>query len=66
MGIIGNVYANSMLLLINSRLQLVSEKGPLMILSTARFGRAPANHRVEGHNVDLSVYTEETARTFEP
>jgi len=67
MGIIGNVYANSMLLLINSRMQFFSEKPP-MIISTARFGMAPTNHRfpvVEGHNRDLSVHTEEMGRTFE-
>ncbi|KIM49811.1 hypothetical protein M413DRAFT_21948 [Hebeloma cylindrosporum] len=38
MGIIGNVYANSMLLLINSRIQFSPEKMPQMVISTARFG----------------------------
>lgn len=68
MGIIGNVYANSMLLLINSRMQLVSQRRPLMLVSTAIYDMAPTDHGVtviDGHNMYLSAYTEETTRSFE-
>ena len=67
MGIIGNVYANSMLLLINSRLQLGSGNKPLMIISTARFRMDRGNRGstfIDGHNAEFSVYTEATAGTF--
>lgn len=43
MGIIGNVYANSLLLLINSRMRLYSEKKPSTMVSTIRFGTALVN-----------------------
>ena len=43
MGIIGKVYANSMLGLINSRMLLGSEEEPLAIISAIRFDAAPAN-----------------------
>ena len=43
MGIIGKVYANSMLVLINSRMLLGSEEEPLTIISVIRFDAAPAN-----------------------
>jgi hypothetical protein len=43
MGIIGKVYANSMLVLINSRILFTSEETRLTIISAAKFGTAPAN-----------------------
>ena len=43
MGIIGKVYANSMLVLINSRMLLGSEEEPLTIISVIKFDAAPAN-----------------------
>ena len=71
MGIIGNVYANSMLLRINSRRQIYSKKEPLTMVtvSKARFGAAPTNGEcttIEAHNGDPSVVTGETAtRSFD-
>jgi len=70
MGIIGNVYANSMLLRINSRRQIYSEKEPLTMVSKARFGTAPTNDEcttLEVHNEDISaIVTGETAtRSFD-
>jgi len=62
MGIIGKVYANSMLVLINSRMLLTSEEMRLTIISAAKFGTAPANDIdssvIEGHRGDLSVDTD--------
>jgi len=43
MGIIGKVYANSMLVLINSRMVLGSEEESLTIISVIRFDAAPTN-----------------------
>jgi len=60
MRIIGKVYANSMLVQINSRMLLDSEP----IISVARFAAAPADERgsvIETHNRDLSVNTEAQA-----
>jgi hypothetical protein len=52
MGIIGKVYANSMLVLINSRMLLGSEEEPLAIVSVMRFDAAPANDSV--HTTEIS------------
>ena len=62
MGIIGKVYANSMLVLINSRMVLGSEETqpPSMVLSSLRFGTAAANptdSAIEADNGDLTVDT---------
>jgi hypothetical protein len=45
MGIIGKVYANSMLALINSRMQLGSEETPSTTISAFKFASAPANNK---------------------
>jgi hypothetical protein len=62
MGIIGKVYANSMLVLINSRMALSSDETqtPSTVISVLRFGTAPANptdSAIEADNGDLSVDT---------
>jgi len=62
MGIIGKVYANSMLVLINSRMVLGSEKTqtPSTVISVLRFGTAPANledSAIEADNGDVEVDT---------
>ena len=62
MGIIGKVYANSMLVLINSRMVLSSEETQVLstVLSSLRFGTAPANPTdsvVEADNGGLTVDT---------
>jgi hypothetical protein len=64
MGIIGKVYATSMLVLLNSRMILDSEEIPnpstIMITSIVRFGRAPSNGEIgalEAHNGDISLST---------
>ena len=62
MGIIGKVYANSMLVLINSRMVLGSEEtqAPSTVISVLRFGTAPANptdSTIERENGDLVVDT---------
>ena len=61
MGIIGKVYANSMLVLINSRMVLGSEEAPTpsrKVISTLRFGTAPA-HPTDSADMDgnIAVYT---------
>jgi len=64
MGIVGKIYTNSMLTLINSRMLLGSEDLPLTIVSELRFGMAPANNKnsaIETHDGDLEVDAE--ART---
>jgi hypothetical protein len=74
MGIIGKVYANSMLVLINSRMVLGSEETqkPLTVISVLRFGTAPANPTdsvIEADNGDLAVDTRAGAgpsRSSEP
>jgi hypothetical protein len=44
MAVIGKVYANSMLVLLNRRIMLLGpEKTPSMIISSLNFGAAPAN-----------------------
>ena len=62
MGIIGKVYANSMLVLINSRMVLGSAEiqTPSTVISALRFGAAPANSEgraVEADNRDVAVDT---------
>jgi len=49
MVIIGKVYANSMLALINSRMLLGSEETPLKIISAIRFDAAPATANDSEH-----------------
>jgi hypothetical protein len=49
MGIIGKFYANSMLVLINSRMLLSSEEVPLTIISEMKFGEAPAAANDSAH-----------------
>jgi hypothetical protein len=62
-GIIGKVYANSMLVLINSRMVLGSEekKTPLIVISLLRFdSTVPANstdRAIEADNGDVAVDT---------
>ena len=62
MGVIGKIYANSMLVLINSRMLLCSEETPLAILSEVRFAVTPANDKgsvAEAHTGDMAVHSEE-------
>jgi hypothetical protein len=59
---IGQVYANSMLVLINGRTVLVSEETPPTIISVLKFGTTPANDKygdIETQNGDLAGDTEE-------
>ena len=61
MDIIGKVYTNSMLVLINSRMLIGPEDIPLTIVSEMRFGTAPANNKnsaKEADGGDLGVDTE--------
>jgi len=59
MGIIGKVYANSMLVLINSRMILGSGETPTpsRVISVLRFGKAPANPTDDAIDGDLALYT---------
>jgi hypothetical protein len=62
MVIIGKVYANSMLVLINSRMVLGSEETQTIptVISVLRFGTAPANladSAIEADNGDVAVDT---------
>jgi hypothetical protein len=59
MGIIGKVYANSMLVLINSRMVLGSEETPTpsRVISALKFGTAPANPTDSAIDGDVAVYT---------
>ena len=54
MGIIGKVYANSMLVLINSRMLLGSEEEPLTIISVINFDAAPANDSAQVTEISQS------------
>ena len=54
MGIIGNVYANSMLLLINSRMRIVSEEKPSMAVSTMTFGIASIDEEGLGTVIEVN------------
>ena len=61
MGAIGKVYANSMLVIINSRMQLGTKEMPSSMISVLKFGTAPVNNKsgvVEGHGEDLYIYTD--------
>ena len=66
MGIIGKVYANSMLVLNNSRMLLGSdEEEPEMALSEVVFGAPPINDKdnvAEAHHGVLSVDSDEMTR----
>jgi len=59
MYVIGKIYANSMLVLINSRMVLGSEETPSTIMSVLKFATAPANEEdiaIEAHsNGDLVI-----------
>jgi len=54
MGIIGKFYANSMLVLINSRMLLGSEEVPSTIVSEMKFGAAPAAANDSVHITGIS------------
>jgi hypothetical protein len=54
MGIIGKFYANSMLVLINSRMLLGSEEVPSTIISEMKFGAAPAAANDSAHITGIS------------
>ena len=59
-GIIGKVYANSMLVLINSRMTLGFEETPSTYTSLVIFAMEPTNGKdiaIEAHNGDLAVKT---------
>ena len=63
MCLLGKVYANSMLILLNSRMLIGSEEMPSTIISGLRFNVVPANTKdgtIEAHHQDLSVDTTET------
>ena len=53
MSIMGGVYANSVLVLINSRIQLGSEESPSVIVSAMKFHTASSNNTI--YNGDCSV-----------
>ena len=58
MGVIGKVYANSMLVVINSRMQLGPKETSLEMISILQFGTAPVNNEsgvAEAHRGDISV-----------
>ena len=64
MGIIGKIYANSMLALINSRMLLGSEETPSTIISAFKFATVPANNKdvmIHTDNIDVAVSTEALA-----
>ncbi|KIM49808.1 hypothetical protein M413DRAFT_21946 [Hebeloma cylindrosporum] len=65
MGIIGKVYANSMLVLINSRMLLASVDAPSTIISAARFGTAPANDKDSVLEVDRGDFSSSLDSTDE-
>lgn len=61
MGIIGKVYANSMLVLINTWMVLGSEETPSTIISALELTAVPANNNestIEAHNGDAAIDTE--------
>ena len=60
-GIIGKVYANSMLVLINSRMLVGSEEKPSTIVSAVEFAPDSAIH---APNEDVALDTEALARHF--
>lgn len=70
MSVIGKVYANSMLVVINSRMQLGPKEtpGPLRMISVLKFGTASVNNKsgaiVEAHRGDISVDTDSMRRTL--
>jgi hypothetical protein len=62
MYVTGKIYANSMLVLINSRMVLGSEEMPSTIMSVLRFAAAPTkdeNFTTEEHNRDPAVNSTE-------
>jgi hypothetical protein len=54
MVIIGKFYANSMLVLINSRMLLGSEEAPLTIITAIRFNAAPVTANDSAHITEIS------------
>jgi len=64
MSTIGKVYANSMLVLINSRMLLGSKEASSTVISAARFGTAPPNDKDSAFEAprNISADIEERAR----
>ena len=65
MGIIGKVYANSMLVLINSRMPLGSEETPSTIVSEFKCATVPPSNEdsaIHAHNGNAALDTEVLAR----
>ena len=56
MAIIGKIYANSMLVLINSRMLLGAEVVPLTIISTMRCDTIPATANDSAHITEISQW----------
>ena len=54
MAIIGKFYANSMLVLINSRMLLGSEEAPLTIITAIRFNAVPVTANDSAHITEIS------------
>jgi len=72
MGVIGKVYANSMLVVINSRMQLGAKETSLRMISVLKFGTTPGNNKngvVEAHrgysSVDIDGMTRALAGSSE-
>ena len=63
MGIIGKVYANSMLVLVNSRMVLGSEETqtPSTVISVLRFCTTPTDSTIEADNGNVGVDTKAAA-----
>ena len=70
LSIIGKVYANSMLVLVNSRMVLVTEETRSANVSVMKFHTASTNdnNAIEAHKGDPSVYNERpgSSRRSEP
>ena len=69
MGIIGKVYTNSMLVLINSRMLLLSSEGtPSTKMSALKFATVPDNKKdsaIHTHDGDSTLDTEVVAGLFQ-
>jgi hypothetical protein len=66
MYVIGKIYANSMLVLINSRMVLGSEETPSTIMSVLKFATAPANNEDGDLVIDSTEGKTEPSRSSEP
>ena len=67
-GIIGKVYANSMLVLINSRMLLGSEETPSTMISAVKFAMVPGNNKdsaILPNNGDVALDTTKLAGPLE-